>query len=85
MLIQLVVCLSIGVKIVRDVKATRLTSKLSRPIKDKAGKLADGLIKENQGDNEWLCTVNGHYQEVSAVDDNNTKFCSRLNAILTTS
>ena len=46
-------------EVVKDVKATNLTSKLAGPIKSKAGVIARELVEEYKGDADMFSTVSG--------------------------
>ena len=68
-------------EIVRDVKATRLTTKLARPIKAKAGQLAGELVDMDKGNQELMNTANKNFQDVSGLEDDNTGFRTELAAV----
>ena len=65
-------------EVVRDVKATRLTTKLSIPIKVKAGKLASELTDMDKGNEELIGTAVRHFQDVSGMVDDNSGFRTEL-------
>ena len=65
-------------EMVRDVKATRLTTKLARPIKVKAGKLAGELADTDKGNEELMGTAVRHFQDISGMQDDNGGFRNEL-------
>ena len=75
--------MSLDGKVIKDVKAVNLTKKLARPIKVKAAGLAEALVAEYKGNPDMFSTITGHYQEVSVLDDDSSKFCTRLCAVTT--
>ncbi len=75
--------MSLDGKVIKDVKAVNLTKKLAQPIKIKAAGLAEALVEEYKDDPDMFSTIAGHYQEVSDLDDDSSKFCTRLCAVTT--
>ena len=65
-------------EIVRDMKATRLTTKLAVPIKEKAGKLATELIDK---DRELISAATESLLDIRLIDDNNTVFRTELASV----
>jgi molybdopterin converting factor small subunit len=65
-------------EIVRDMKATRLTTKLAVPIKEKAGKLATELIDK---DRELISAATESLLDIRLINDNNTVFRTELASV----
>jgi hypothetical protein len=70
-------------EVVRDVKASRLTTKLFRPIKVKASRLAGELTSMDEGNEELASVAYKHYQDVSEMENDNTGFRTELAAVTT--
>lgn len=68
-------------EVVRDVKATRLTTKLATPIKRKAGKLASELADMDKGSEELMLHASRNFQDVSELETDNTGFRTELAGI----
>lgn len=70
-------------EVVRDVKASRLTTKLAQPIKVKASRLAGVLTSMDEGNEELASVAYKHYQDVSEMENDNTGFRTELAAVTT--
>ena len=62
-------------EIVRDMKATRLTTKLAVPIKEKAGKLATEMIDK---DRELISTATETLMNIRLIENDNSVFRTEL-------
>ena len=62
-------------EIVRDMKATRLTTKLAVPIKEKAGKLATEMIDK---DRELISTATENLMDIRLIENDNSVFRTEL-------
>ena len=70
-------------EIVRDVKASRLTTKLAQPIKAKAGQLAGQLVEMDRGNKELFNEATRRLQDVSELGEDNSAFRLELAGITT--
>ena len=70
-------------EVIRDVKASRLTTKLVQPIKVKAIRLAGELTSMDEGNEELASVAYKHYQDVSEMENDNTGFRTELAAVTT--
>ena len=67
-------------ELTRDVKASRLTTKLAQPIKVKAGRLAGEMVSM---DEELSSIAYKHYQDISEMENDNSGFRTELAAVTT--
>ena len=65
-------------EIVRDMKATRLTTKLAVPIKEKAGKLATEMIDK---DRELISTATETLMDIRLIENDNSVFRTELASV----
>jgi hypothetical protein len=70
-------------EVVRDVKASRLTTKLAQPIKVKASRLAGELTSMDRGNEELASAAYKHYQDISEMEHDNFGFRTELTAATT--
>ena len=70
-------------EIIRDVKASRLTTKLAQPIKVKAGRLAGEMASMDEGNEELTSVAYKHFQDISEMENDNTGFRTELAAVTT--
>lgn len=68
--------MSIDGEIIRDIKANRLTKKLSKPITEKAGKYAYEIINEGNIDEVTLATQN--FNDIASMNSDNSVFRNEL-------
>lgn len=70
-------------ELTRDVKASRLTTKLAQPIKVKAGRLAGEMVSMDEGNDELASIAYKHYNDISEMETDNTGFRTELAAVTT--